>query len=56
MNTAENNGYKKLDKSKLNNRRRTIVPSEVALKDIVPINWSDEVLNGEKKVLISTHR
>ena len=30
-----------------------IISSEESLKDIVPINWSEEVLSGNKKVLAS---
>lgn len=50
MNVAVETGYKRLDKSKLKNRKKTIVSSEDALKDVIPIQWSDEVLNGTKKV------
>lgn len=29
-----------------------IVSSPEALKDIVKFNWTDEVLNGQKKVIV----
>jgi len=34
------------------NKKSTIVSSEKALEDIIPINWSEDVLSGKKKVLI----
>jgi len=47
-----NNKFKSLDLSKLNGKKSTIVSSEKALEDISPINWSNDVLSGKKKVLI----
>jgi hypothetical protein len=44
---------KRLDMNKLNSRITKIVPIEEALKDVTPIEWSDEVLSGEKKVVIT---
>ena len=44
--------YRKLDLSKLKNRKRTTVSSNDALKDITPINWSKDVLTGKDKVII----
>lgn len=44
MNMTVENNYRKLDKSKLKNRKRTVISSEQALKDITPINWSDEAI------------
>ncbi|MBU3105106.1 hypothetical protein [Clostridium gasigenes] len=32
-------------------KNSTIVSSEQALKDVVKFNWTDEVLNGQKKVI-----
>lgn len=34
------------------NKNSKIVSSEKALSDIVKFNWTDEVLNGEKKVIV----
>jgi hypothetical protein len=48
-----NENYKSLDLNKLNTKKYTIISSEEALKDIIPINWSKEVLSGKKKVLIN---
>ena len=45
-------GYKKLDRNILQNKKRRIISSNEALKDIVPIKWSDDVINGRKKVTI----
>lgn len=45
-------GYKKLNMSKLNDRKRQIISSSDALKEITPINWSKEVQDGKKKIQI----
>lgn len=42
-----------LDLSKLKNRKRTILSTEEALKDVTPINWSKDVLSGKRKVTIT---
>ena len=42
--------YRKLNLSKLSNRKRYVISSNEALKDVTPINWSNEVKNGNKKV------
>ena len=42
-----------LDFSKLKNRKRTILSTEEALKDVTPINWSKDVLSGKRKVTIT---
>jgi len=47
-----NRKYNTLDLNNLNNKKTKIVSSEEALKDISPINWSKEVLSGEKKINI----
>lgn len=43
---------KSLDLSKLNSKKSIIISTKDALKDVTPINWSDEVLSGKKKVLV----
>lgn len=49
-----NKDYKKIDfKQLLKNKKTTIVSSEEALKDVTPIDWSDDVLSGKMKVVIS---
>lgn len=51
-----NKKFKPLNISKLNTKKCTIVSSEESLKDISPINWSKEVLSGQKKVLINFNK
>lgn len=48
----DSKGYRKLDMSKLANRKHQTMSSKEALKDIEPIKWSDDVINGKKKVTI----
>lgn len=48
MANYDSNGYRKLDMSKLANRKHKIMSSKEALRDVEPMKWSDEVLNGEK--------
>ncbi|MFC0903849.1 hypothetical protein ACFHWD_03985 [Clostridium sp. MT-14] len=43
---------RKLNINKLNNKKHIYVSSEEALKDIIPFNWSKDVLNGKKRVII----
>lgn len=43
---------RRLDFSKLSGRKLKIVSSEEALKDVIPINWSENVLSGDKKIFI----
>ncbi|MGL5328099.1 MAG: hypothetical protein ACRDD7_02440, partial [Peptostreptococcaceae bacterium] len=45
----------KLKISNLKNKRRTI-SSEEALKYVVPIKWTNEVLKGESKVIIDNSK
>ena len=40
----------KVDFSKI--KRRKIISTEEALKDASPILWSDQVINGEKHVIL----
>lgn len=48
--------YKSLDLSKLTDKKNIIVSSEKALKDVPPINWSNDVLSGKKKVLVDCNK
>lgn len=48
-----NKKYKLLDLDKLRTKKSIVVSTEEALKDIIPINWSKDVLSGKKKVLIN---
>lgn len=45
--------YKPLDLNKIKSKKSIIVPSREALKDVTPIEWSDDVLSGKKSVTIS---
>lgn len=46
MNARVETEYKRLDKSKLKKRKRSIISSEEALKDIIPINWNSSISEG----------
>lgn len=41
-----------LNLNKLANKTINTISYEEALKDVIPMNWSKEVLNGTKKVII----
>ena len=34
-------------------KKRKIISSDEALKDIIPIEWDDEVLRGEKRIIVT---
>lgn len=42
----------KLDIEKLKLRANGITTTQEALKDVAPINWSQDVLDGKKKVVV----
>ncbi|KUO73380.1 MAG: hypothetical protein APF77_13745 [Clostridia bacterium BRH_c25] len=44
--------YKKLDLNKIANKKSIIVSTKEALEDVTPVNWSDIVLSGKKKIII----
>lgn len=44
---------RKLDFSKLSNRKSGFLTTSEAIKDITPIKWSDDIINGKKEVIIS---
>lgn len=44
--------YRRLDFSKISKRITGTMSTEESLKDVIPIDWSDEVLSGNKKVMI----
>ena len=49
--------YNKLDIKKLLETKPTVIGcSKEALKDVIPIQWSDDVLSGKVKVIISDKR
>ena len=47
-----NTDYKPLNLDKLKDKKHVVVSTEEALKDISPINWNDEVVCGERHVLL----
>lgn len=57
-NKLKSNGGVNMNKLKsfnlniLQNKKTTIVSTQDSLKDVAPINWSEEVLSGKKKVLL----
>jgi hypothetical protein len=44
--------YIPLDLEVLQSKKSSIVSNEESLGEITPIDWSDEVLSGEKKVTL----
>jgi hypothetical protein len=52
MTSTERREYKKLDMSKLI-FADGFISTEEALKDVTPIEWSDDVLSGKKKVTVT---
>jgi len=54
--TINNRSYNSLDLNKLKSKKHTIISSKEALKDITPIEWSEDVLSGKKKVIIDCNK
>lgn len=44
---------KSLDMNIIKNKKRKTISMEEALKDTIPIKWSDEILNGDKKIIVN---
>ena len=44
--------YKPLNLKNLQNKKRLTVSTEEALKDVIPIEWDNDVINGNKEVLL----
>ncbi len=44
---------RRLDFSKISNRIVGTLSSEEALKDITPMQWSEDILSGKKKAIIT---
>ena len=44
--------YNPLDLKKLHDENVLTISTKDALKDVTPINWDDEVMNGRKSVLL----
>lgn len=48
---------RRLNINKLRHEKNFVTTSsDEALEDVTPINWSKEVLNGEKRVLVKTDK
>lgn len=45
--------YNTFDPKSLMEKKRKIISSDEALKDIIPIEWDDEVLRGEKRIIVT---
>jgi hypothetical protein len=43
---------RKLNLNKLNNKKHINISSKDALKDVVPFKWSNEILEGKKKIIV----
>lgn len=43
---------RKLNKSKLVGRKRTVMSTEDAIKEISVIDWAEDIINGRKQVII----
>lgn len=49
---TNNKKYNPLDIKILRSKKSTTISYEESLEDIEPIDWSDEVLSGKKKVIL----
>ena len=48
----EESTYRPLDMKKIQNKESVLISAEEALKDIIPIEWDEDVLNGNKQVIL----
>lgn len=44
--------FKSLNLDKLKDKKSRIVSTKEALSNVTPINWSEEVLSGQKKIVV----
>lgn len=51
----ERKGYKRIDFSKIAFDSEPMT-TEDSLEDVIPINWSDDVLEGKKKAVIKKQK
>ncbi len=49
-----NENLRPLNMNKIKEKQNVFISSKEALKDVTPINWSNEVLSGKKKILVDT--
>ena len=45
--------YKRIVLSEIQNRMTKTISTEQSLKNVTPMKWSDDVLSGKKKAIIS---
>lgn len=45
-----------LDMGKINNKKSRIISAKSALSDVTPINWSEDVLLGKKKITVGRRK
>ena len=48
----EEPAYRSLNMEKIRNKKSAFLSTEEALKDVVPIEWDEDVLNGNKQVIL----
>lgn len=48
--------YRRLDLEKLQSRFTEPISTEEALKDVVPMEWPEEVMSGKRKVIITRRK
>ena len=51
--SANSQEYRRLDFNKIKHRMSNIISTEEALKNVTPIQWSEEVLSGTKQIVIT---
>jgi len=44
--------YKSLDLKKIDSKKSVFISTEEALKDIIKIDWDEDVLKGNKQVVL----
>ena len=47
---------KSLNLSILETKKTVIISSKEALKEVTPINWSNDVLTGKKKIIVTCNK
>lgn len=52
MNKTEH-GYTRLDLKMLSGKKHRVISSSEALKDVVPVEWGEDVFAGKKRVIVS---
>ena len=52
LENVHTDNYKPLNLKNLKNKNHSIVSTEEALADVIPIEWDDVVVSGDKNVLL----